>query len=70
VHQELCGMDNPKEKKSGRPAKLRDTTLSLKVWRDLKDALDQAAADDGRTTSQYVERALIAHLQELGKWPK
>ena len=48
----------------------RSSALVIKVWPSLKEVLDQVAAEDGRSTSQFTERLLIAHLQEKGRWPK
>lgn len=70
MQQGFSCMDTTKGRKAGKVAQIRSATLSLKIWPELKDALDLAAVEDGRSTSQYVERALIAHLQDIGKWPK
>lgn len=48
----------------------RTASLSIRIWPSLKAEVDRIAKDDGRTTAQYVERLLIAHLQENGRWPK
>jgi predicted DNA-binding protein len=48
----------------------RTASLSIRIWPRLKAEIDRIAKDDGRTTAQYVERLLIAHLQENGRWPK
>jgi predicted HicB family RNase H-like nuclease len=36
--------------------------MSIRVDEDLKEQLEKAAADDGRTLSQYVERLILASL--------
>lgn len=53
-----------------RPKEIRSSTLSIKVFPSLKEALDEAAEDDGRSTSQFVERILTSYLQDKGRWPK
>lgn len=64
---ELSIMTKPKviRSKEGRTA-----AIGIKTWSELKEVLDEAAAEDGRSTSQYIERLLVAHFQEMGKWPK
>ncbi len=52
------------------PDENRTASLGMRVWPSLKDAIDQVAKEDGRTTTQYIERLLIAHLREKGRWPK
>jgi hypothetical protein len=69
MDQGLSVMDNTKVSGGKGRGQRRSTTLSMKVWPELKEALDRAAAEDGRSTSQYIERALIAHLQDKGAWP-
>jgi uncharacterized protein (DUF1778 family) len=56
--------------KVSKPKEKRTAGLGIKMLPSLKKVLDEAAAEDGRTTSQYVERVLVAHFQEKGKWPK
>jgi hypothetical protein len=53
-----------------RSKEARSASIGIKVWPSLKEVLDQAAEEDGRSTSQYIERLLIAHFQETGRWPK
>jgi predicted DNA-binding protein len=36
--------------------------MSIRVDEDVKERLEKAAADDGRTLSQYVERLILASL--------
>jgi len=56
------------QKKSPPLAKkeIRDTPLSLKIKPSLKTALEQAAAADNRSTSQYVELLLTDAMRERG----
>jgi hypothetical protein len=44
---------------------LRTGAISIRVTPSVKQELEQAAADDQRTLSQYVERLLVAHLSEI-----
>lgn len=48
----------------------RTASIGVKLMPSLKEALDEAAAEDGRSTSQLVERLVIAYLREKGRWPK
>ena len=48
----------------------RTASLGMRIWPSLKEAVDRVAKQDGRTTTQYVERLLIAHLRDKGEWPK
>lgn len=52
------------------PEENRTASLGIRIWPSLKIVVDQLAKEDGRTTAQYVERLLIAHAQEKGRWPK
>jgi predicted HicB family RNase H-like nuclease len=56
VHRRMIGM-------------ARTATMTVRIEEELKQALEKAAADDERTLSQYVERALVAHLRKAGYWP-
>jgi hypothetical protein len=67
MQMDIIVMNSPKVTK---PKEGRTAAIGIKTWPSLKEALDQAAADDGRSTSQFIERLVIAHLQETGKWPK
>jgi hypothetical protein len=42
----------------------RTVPLGLRVTPSLRKALDQAAADDGRTLASYVERVIAEHLRK------
>jgi len=48
----------------------RTATISTKISPELKAAIDQAAKDDGRSTSQWLERLIVKALQEDGRWPQ
>jgi hypothetical protein len=52
------------------PEEIRTASLGMRIWPSLKKVIDQLAKEDGRTTTQYVERLLIRHVQEKGRWPK
>lgn len=43
---------------------VRTAALSIRVEPAVKEALEQAAKEDGRTLAGYIERVLIAHLKE------
>ena len=45
----------------------RDAAISVRVEPDVKEALEAAAKEDGRTLSQFVERLVVAHLRALGR---
>lgn len=47
----------------------KTAALSIRILQTVKDATDQAAEDDDRSTSSYVERILAAHLREKGYLP-
>ncbi|CAO3357961.1 hypothetical protein [Azospirillum melinis] len=51
-------------------AKDKDTTrtapIAIRTFPEVKAAAEKAAAADGRTLSQWVERALIARLKSDG----
>ncbi len=48
-------------------AEIRDCALNIRISCDLKKALEQAAAQDDRTISNYVERVLVAHIEKVEK---
>jgi len=70
MYQGFGVMPNTKGSKARATDEIRSAGLGIKLWPSLKEALDQAAADDGRTTSQYVERLIVQRLREEGRWPK
>ena len=45
----------------------RDAAISVRVEPDVKEALEAAAKEDGRTLSQFVERLMVAHLRASGR---
>lgn len=45
------------------------SAISVRVSDEMKEAVDRAASDDGRSTSAYVTRALAALMQEKGYMP-
>lgn len=49
-----------------RPTQVRDSSFTMRISTDLKDAMNTAAADDGRTMAQWLERLLISHLTQEG----
>jgi len=51
-------------------AETRDCKLGIRINCDLKTKLEQAAAQDDRTLSKYVERVLLAHIEKLAKKPR
>jgi hypothetical protein len=44
----------------------RTAPLGLRITPALKEALEQAAADDHRPVASYVEKLLIEHLSKKG----
>lgn len=44
----------------------RTEALGLRITKDLKQALAQAAEDDGRSIADYVARAMAEHLKREG----
>jgi hypothetical protein len=48
----------------------RTAAISIKVEPDVKAAVEKAAADDGRTMAQWVERLIIRALREQSYLPK
>jgi hypothetical protein len=44
----------------------RTAPLGLRITPALKEALEQAAADDQRPVASYVEKLLIEHLSKKG----
>jgi hypothetical protein len=44
----------------------RDTALSLRIKRTVRDAIAQAAIDDGRSSSALVERVMTDWLRTKG----
>jgi hypothetical protein len=44
----------------------RDTALSLRIKRTVRDAISQAAIDDGRSSSALVEIVMTDWLKEKG----
>jgi len=47
----------------------RTASIGIKVEPELKEAIDRAAKDDERSTSQWIERLIIKELQRVGRWP-
>jgi uncharacterized protein (DUF1778 family) len=45
---------------------MKTANLALRIRPDIKAALEIAAKVEGRTVSNYVERALIKHLIDAG----
>lgn len=41
---------------------MRDVVISVRLSGEVKAALDRAAAADGRSVSQWVERLIAAHV--------
>ena len=48
----------------------KTASIGIKLEPALKEVVDQAAKDDGRSTSQWLERLIVKALQEDGRWPK
>ncbi|MBB3164681.1 hypothetical protein FHS25_005184 [Rhizobium laguerreae] len=44
---------------------VRSAAIGIRVEPAVKDALEQAAKNDGRSVASYLERLIIAHLKEL-----
>ena len=44
---------------------VRSAAIGIRVEPAVKEALEKAARDDGRTVASYLERLIIAHLKEL-----
>ncbi|MCG8506388.1 MAG: hypothetical protein MI755_17425 [Sphingomonadales bacterium] len=45
-------------------------TFSVRIEKEVKDALDKAAEDDDRKPTAYLRLMLTRHLQETGYLPK
>ena len=43
-----------------------DIIMNVRVTPDLREALEKAAIDDGRTSSNYVRKVLREHLVRRG----
>lgn len=55
------------KKPTPRPkAEPRDAALSLRIRRTVRDAIAQAAVDDGRSSSALVEMVMLEWLREKG----
>lgn len=48
----------------------KTSAISVRVTDETKQAVEKAAAEDGRSIASYVERLLTAHLKESGFLPK
>ena len=48
-------------------AEKRDCNLGIRISCSLKEALEEAAAQEGRTVSNYVEQIFKAHLEKSKK---
>ena len=48
----------------------RTAAIGIKIEPALKEAVEKAAADDGRSMAQWVERLIIRALREQGYLPK
>lgn len=44
----------------------KTSAISVRVSDEVKQAVEKAAEDDGRSIASYVERLLNAHLKEKG----
>lgn len=64
---ELSIMTSPKVT---TPKEGRTVSVGMRTSPKLKELIERAAKEDDRSASQYMERVLIAHFQELGMWPK
>lgn len=53
------------KKVSPKAKSVKKAAISVRVSDDVKADLEEAAAGDDRTLSQYVERLLTAHLKEI-----
>jgi hypothetical protein len=49
---------------------LRTEAISIRVAPSVKQELERAGADNQRTLSQYGERLLVAHLNEMRSKPE
>ncbi len=45
----------------------RDTTITIRVSKAVRDAVERLAKMDERTISQYASRVLAKHLKEIGE---
>lgn len=45
-------------------------TFSVRVEKEVRDALEKAAEDDDRKPTAYLRLVLTRHLQEAGYLPK
>lgn len=50
--------------------KPRREFLQFRTRPEVRRAAQKAASDDGRSLSQYLERAMVQHLREHGYLPK
>jgi len=48
----------------------RDAAITARVEKAVKEALVTLAEEDGRPHSQYLERLILIHLQEMNRLPK
>jgi hypothetical protein len=48
---------------------IRDAAINVRTFPTIRDAVDKAAASEGRTRAQWVERLLVRDLQERGFLP-
>ena len=62
-----CRPSRPAPGQPQRPYMARVAAISVRVEAVVKDALEAAAKEDGRTLSQYVERLVMAHLKSSGR---
>jgi hypothetical protein len=56
----------PKKPSPAKKPEPRDTALSLRIKRTVRDAIAQAALDDGRSSSSLVERVMQDWLKGHG----
>lgn len=48
----------------------RSAKITALFTQDVRDRIEKAAADDGRTVSAWIERTVIERLQRDGYLPK
>lgn len=48
----------------------KSTSISVRVTKEVKAAVERAAAEDHRSVASYVDRLLIEHLLNKGYLPK
>ena len=46
---------------------VRSAAIGIRVEPAIKEALERAAKEDGRTVASYLERVIIAHLKTLDR---